>query len=58
MGNQQETNWVVYTDGAIKTIDVKRPELIKGANTSDTYNKHDLTKGAKELEALNESHEG
>ena len=51
MGNQQ-TNWTVYTDGAIKRIDVKPEDRIKGTKPDESYNKHDLLKGKKELENL------
>ena len=52
MGNQQETNWTVYTDASIKSIETKPEDRIRGVKPDETYNKHDLSKGKKELEAF------
>ena len=43
------TNWTVYLDSAIKSIDVKQPELFKSTDQKNELNKQDLTKGLKEL---------
>lgn len=48
------TNYTVYTDTTIKSVEMKQPELYKSTDQKNELNKQDLTKGIKALEEISE----
>lgn len=47
------TDYIIYTDGDFKSIDVKKIP-VRGTDQKDEVDKQDLTKGVKALEDIGE----